>query len=70
MSYLDVIKEAIRTELKADGCTQKDLADYLGLSQKHVSQILTGKVQGSHDVIESMARALGLSLSTGKGDLR
>lgn len=68
MSDLSAIKAAIKAELKADGCTQADLAAYLGLSQKHVSQILTGKVQGGHDVIEAMARAVGLSLRIVAGD--
>jgi transcriptional regulator with XRE-family HTH domain len=59
---LAAIKAAIRTELKVDGCTQKDLARYLGISEKHVSQVLTGKVAGHLPLIERMAQAVGLSL--------
>lgn len=62
------IKVAIRAELKADGCTQKDLARYLGISEKHVSQVLTGKVIGHLPTIEAMASAVGLSLSVAGPD--
>jgi transcriptional regulator with XRE-family HTH domain len=56
------LKAAIRAELKADGCTQKDLAWYLGISEKHVSQVLTGKVTGHLGLLEAMAAAVGLSV--------
>jgi transcriptional regulator with XRE-family HTH domain len=56
------IKARIKAELRADGCTQKDLARYLGLSEKHVSQMLTGRVTGTLPLIEAMASAVGLSL--------
>jgi transcriptional regulator with XRE-family HTH domain len=65
MNASAAIKTRIRAELRADGCTQKDLAWYLGLSEKHVSQVLTGRVTGSFDVIEAMASAVGLSLLPG-----
>lgn len=56
------MKAAIRAELKADGCTQKDLARYMGLSEKHVSQVLTGKVKGDPEMLMALAAAVGLSL--------
>ncbi len=59
---LAAIKAAIRRELKADGCTQKDLARYLGISEKHMSQVLTGVVVGYLPLIERMAHAVGLTL--------
>jgi transcriptional regulator with XRE-family HTH domain len=58
--YLADLKRAIRAELKADGCTQVDLARYLGLSTKHVSQVLTGNVAGRFEVVARMAAAVGL----------
>ena len=60
---LDLIKAAIRAELKADGATQKDLARYLGITEKHVSQMLTGKVVGHLPLIERMAEAVGLTVT-------
>jgi transcriptional regulator with XRE-family HTH domain len=62
MTDLAAIKAAIRRELKADGCTQKDLARYLGISEKHMSQVLTGAVTGHLPLIERMAHAVGLTL--------
>ena len=59
---LAAMKARIRAELRADGCTQKDLARYLGLSEKHVSQVLTGKVVGDLRLLSRMAEAVGLSL--------
>lgn len=60
--YTAALKRAIRDELESSGFTQRDLAEYLGLSEKHVSQMLTGKVDGRFEVIEKMAGAVGLSL--------
>ena len=57
------LKAAIRAELEADGCSQKDLAGYLGLSEKHVSQVLTGQVIGTLWMLEKMAAAVGLSVN-------
>ncbi len=62
MSDLARIKLAIRNELQADGCTQQDLARYLGVSPVSVSRILTGSRAGSHALIEAMAHAVGLTL--------
>lgn len=64
------LKSAIRAELRADGCTQADLARYMGLSEKHVSQVLSGKIAGSLKVLEEMAAAVGLSVLTGHGEDR
>jgi transcriptional regulator with XRE-family HTH domain len=59
------LRAAIRAELVADGATQADLADYLGVSAKHVSNVLTGAVEGSVRLLEDMAAAVGLTLTTG-----
>ena len=63
MSAFAGVKEAIRRALRADGATQADLARHLGVSQKHVSQVLSGKVPGSPAFIEAMAEACGLALT-------
>jgi gp16 family phage-associated protein len=60
------LKAAIRAELRADGCTQADLARYLGLSEKHVSQVLTGKAVGAVGTLEEMAAAVGLAMTVGR----
>ena len=57
------IRQAIRADLEATGMTQADLAAYCGLSEKHVSQVLTGKVAGTFDVLARMAAACGLTIT-------
>jgi transcriptional regulator with XRE-family HTH domain len=57
------VKVAIRAELAASGLSQRDLAQYTGLTEKHVSGVLTGKVVGSFDVLAKMAEAVGLTVS-------
>ena len=69
MSDLMAIKAVIRAELKADGCSQADLARYLGCSPQYVHRVLSGKQDGRPAFIESMAHALGLSLAVA-GDPR
>lgn len=59
------VRDAIRRELRADGCTQRDLAAYVGVSQGHVSRVLGGKRSvhfGMSDfpLIETMAAAVGI----------
>jgi transcriptional regulator with XRE-family HTH domain len=60
------LKAAIRAELRADGATQADLARHLGLSEKHVSQVLSGRIGGSLKVLEEMAAAVGLSVGVSR----
>jgi transcriptional regulator with XRE-family HTH domain len=57
---IEELKAAVRAELKADGASQADLARYLGVSQKHVSRVLSGKVTGSPEFLDSMAAAVGI----------
>ncbi len=64
---LGALRKAIKTELSLDGATQKDLAHYLGISEKHVSQILTGKAGSSGKVIYDMAAAVGLHVEVTHG---
>lgn len=62
------LKAAIRAELRADGATQADLARHMGLSEKHVSQVLSGKATGSMRMLEEMAAAVGLSVAVGRDE--
>jgi transcriptional regulator with XRE-family HTH domain len=62
------IRQAIRDELAATGMTQADLAAYLGASEKHVSQILTGRVAGSFGFLAKMAAACGLVITAQRAD--
>lgn len=51
----------IRQVLKDEAVSQAWLADYLGVSEKHLSQMLTGKANGSVYLWVEMATALGYS---------
>ena len=59
---LAVIKDCIRARLRASGRKQKHLAQSLGMSEKHVSQVLSGTVTGTFQVIAAMAREVGMPL--------
>jgi hypothetical protein len=60
-------RQAIRTAVKAalitSGRTQKGLAEELGLSEKHVSQVLTGRQRGGWPMWVRMASSLGVDFS-------
>jgi hypothetical protein len=56
------LKSAIRNALARDGCMPEDLAWYLGISEKHCSEVLTGKATGTLELLERMAAAVGLSV--------
>jgi len=61
MSY--VTGEAIRTLREQRGCTQRQLADSLAISDKTVSKWETGRGLPDISLIEPLARALGVSLA-------
>lgn len=63
-SWLVDFRAAVRARLKEDGLKQADLARKLGVSQKHVSQVLSGNVAGSPAFLERVAGAVGLRIST------
>ena len=67
-SAMTHIKQAIRDELAATGMTQADLARYCELSEKHVSQMLTGNVAGTFDVLAKMAAACGLAITVQRAE--
>ena len=56
-------REAIRTALDETGTTQTELAASLGVTQKHISQVLSGKSGLSFDLAERALAALGRRMS-------
>lgn len=62
VSDLDRVKLAIRCALMEDGVSQADLARYLGVSEKHVCQVLLGRCTGTFQLLERMAHACGLEI--------
>ena len=55
------LADAVTVALHRKGMTQKLLAVRCGLSEKHVSQVLTGKAEGSFVTWQTFARALGMT---------
>lgn len=62
------LRKAVRREIKIDGCTQKDLADYMGVTLKHANQMLMGKATGNIMLLDKMCEAVGLDLYGRKRD--
>jgi transcriptional regulator with XRE-family HTH domain len=60
--WLQVLRSEVRARLKKQHATQISLAKYLGISPKHLSQILTGEVNCSPGVFTRMAEAMGLQI--------
>jgi transcriptional regulator with XRE-family HTH domain len=56
------VRDLILEALQADGVTQADLALAVGRTEKHVSQVLTGKAGISFDLAEEMLAALDRQL--------
>ena len=53
------LADAIRFALQKDGRTQRDLAKAAGISEKHLSQMLTGGAEGSFEVWQRLVYELG-----------
>lgn len=52
----------VRAGLRDIRCTQGWLAEHLDLSEKHVSQVLTGRATGALEVWDAMLRAVQRTL--------
>jgi transcriptional regulator with XRE-family HTH domain len=62
------LRNKVRARLRAQGATQAGLAWHLGITEKHVSQLLTGKVDGTPEMLDALARAVGLRITLAEGD--
>lgn len=60
--WLRCLREEVRARLRARRATQAALAAYLGISPKHMSQVLNGTVTGSPELHTRMAEAVGLEI--------
>lgn len=56
---LEAMKLQVTTLMAAQGRKQSWLAQESGVSTKHVSQVLTGRVDGSVEMLERWASLLG-----------
>jgi transcriptional regulator with XRE-family HTH domain len=62
------IKTTIRAHLRASGRSQTALAGQVGISRKHMSQVLTGRATGDALLIARLAEAVGLTLAAVRPD--
>jgi DNA-binding transcriptional regulator YdaS (Cro superfamily) len=60
--WVQQLRAEVRARLRDQRATQVGLAEQLGITPKHMSQMLTGKVAGSPEMLEAMARAVGLQI--------
>ncbi len=58
------LKAAVRRELAADGATYDDLGQYLGITERHVADVLSGRVAAEPELLAAMAAACGLEGET------
>ena len=66
--WLRDLRSKVKARLRAQGATQAGLAWHLGITEKHMSQLLTGKVDGTPEMIDRLARSVGLRITLTEGD--
>jgi transcriptional regulator with XRE-family HTH domain len=60
--WLRHLRSEVRTRIRARNATQASLAAALGITPKHLSQVLTGTVVGSPQLLDRIAGAVGLRI--------
>lgn len=60
--WLRHLRAEVRTRIRARHATQASLAGWLGITPKHLSQVLTGTATGSPDLLDRIAGAVGLRI--------
>jgi plasmid maintenance system antidote protein VapI len=63
MTLADEVRAEVRTALHETRTSQAELSRTLGLSTKHVSQVLTGKAALSLELAEAMLAAVGRQMT-------
>ena len=58
----DDLRRALKEAREKRGWTQRDLASHLGLTQKHISGIESGKIVPRYDTLLELVRALDSDL--------
>ena len=66
--WLRDLRNKVKARLRAQGATQAGLAWHLGITEKHVSQLLTGKVDGTPEMLDRLARSVGLRITLSDAD--
>jgi transcriptional regulator with XRE-family HTH domain len=61
--WLRQLRAEVLLRVKAQHSTQAALAARVGISRKHLSQVLSGRVKGSPELLDRIARAVGLRIA-------
>jgi plasmid maintenance system antidote protein VapI len=59
--YLERMSWHLSKQIALEGMTQKAMAEQVGITEKHMSQLCTGRVKLSIDVAVRIGRALNLN---------
>jgi transcriptional regulator with XRE-family HTH domain len=62
-SWAAELRAEVSRRLRAQKATQIGLADYLGITPKHVNQLLRGHVTGTAEMLDALAGAVGLRIT-------
>ena len=62
------LRNKVRARLRQQGATQAGLAWHLGITPKHMTQLLTGAVTGTPEMLDALARSVGLKIILAEGD--
>jgi transcriptional regulator with XRE-family HTH domain len=62
-AWLRYLRDEVRARIRAQHSTQASLAASLGVTPKHLSQVLTGTIAGSPWFLDRMAAAVGLRIT-------
>lgn len=66
--WLAQLRAEVERRVAAQHSTQAALAAHLGITPKHINQILRGKVNGSPELLDRIAAAVGLRIAVVIGD--
>jgi transcriptional regulator with XRE-family HTH domain len=66
--WLRDLRNKVRARLRQQGATQAGLAWHLGITPKHITQLLTGTVTGTPEMLDRLARSVGLKIVLAEGD--
>jgi transcriptional regulator with XRE-family HTH domain len=63
VTWLDNFRREVLWRLDATGITRRELAAHVSASETHIGEILSGKANGSHELLEKIAGAMGLQVT-------
>ena len=68
--WLIDLRRKVKARLRQQGATQVGLAWHLGITPKHVNQLLQGTVTGTPEMLDRLARAVGIEITLADAESR